>query len=68
MDEELILRVSLTTVRDIHAVAVLREGQVVGHIPYNLQLALTVKLFLRREVNKRFVEVNGARVNGLAMA
>ena len=47
--------------RDVHAVAVLREGQVVGYIPYNL--APTVELFLRREVNKGFVEVNGARVN-----
>ena len=47
--------------RDVHAVAVLREGQVVDHIPYNL--APTVELFLRREVNKGFVEVNGARVN-----
>ena len=46
---------------DVHAVAVLREGQVVGHIPYNL--APTVELFLRREVNKGFVEVSGARVN-----
>ena len=47
--------------RDVHAVAALRERQVVGHIPYNL--APTVELFLRREVNKGFVEVNGARVN-----
>ena len=47
--------------RDVHAVAALREGQVVGHIPYNL--GPTVELFLRREVNKGFVEVNGARVN-----
>ena len=37
--------------------AVLRKG----HIPYNL--APTVELFLRREVNKECVEVNGARVN-----
>ena len=50
--------------RDIHAVAVLREGKVVGHISYNQ--APTAELFLRREVNKGFVEVNGARVNGLA--
>ena len=28
--------------RDVHAVALLREGQVVGHIPYNL--APTVEL------------------------
>ena len=43
--------------RDVHAVAVLREGQVGGHIPYNL--APTVELFLRRDVksiNEGFVE------------
>ena len=50
--------------RDVHAVAVLREGKVVSHIPYNL--APTVELFLRREVNKGFVAVNGARVNPMA--
>ena len=53
-------RESLTTVETF------MQGQVVGHIPYNL--APTVELFLRREVNKRFVELNGARVNGLAIA
>ena len=43
------------------AVAVISDGEVVGHIPYNV--ASTVSLFLRRAVNKAFVEVTGERVN-----
>ena len=33
----------------------------VGHIPYNL--APKISAFLRRDVNKAFAEVTGARVN-----
>ena len=46
---------------DVHAVAVLKDGQVVGHIPYNL--APIVEMFLRRDCNKGFAEVTGARIN-----
>ena len=47
--------------QDTHAVAVLKEGQVVGHIPYNL--APTIEMFLRRDANKGFAVVTGARTN-----
>ena len=50
-----------TNILDGHAVAVCNESQVVGHIPYNL--APTISAFLRRDVNKAFAEVTGARVN-----
>ena len=46
---------------DIHAVAVLEDNLVVGHIPYNL--APIVERFLRREVNKGFAEITGNKVN-----
>ena len=46
---------------DVHAVAVYYENQVVVHVPYNL--APTVCTFLRRDVNKRFAEVTGDKVN-----
>ena len=46
---------------DSHAVAVLNEDVIVGHMPYNL--APIVERFLRREVNKGFAEVTGNRVN-----
>ena len=46
---------------DKHAVAVLKDGQIVGHMPYNL--APTVSQFLRRDINKGFAEVTGGKVN-----
>ena len=46
---------------DSHAVAVLNEETIVGHMPYNL--APIVERFLRREVNKGFTEVTGNKVN-----
>ena len=42
---------------DEHAVAVLKEREIVGHVPYNL--APTFSMFLRRKINKGFVEVTG---------
>jgi hypothetical protein len=47
--------------KDQHAVAVLREGEIVGHVPYNL--APAVSHFLRRDMNKAFAEVTGGKVN-----
>ena len=41
--------------------AVIRGGEVVGHIPCNM--ASVVPRFLRRDMNKAFVEVTGERVN-----
>ena len=43
---------------DSHAVAVLNEDVIVGHVPYNL--APVVEMFLRREV---IAEVTGSTVN-----
>ena len=43
------------------AVAVLQDGVIVGHVPFNL--ASRLFLFLRRDVNKAFVEVTGEKVN-----
>ena len=46
---------------DRNAVAVMKEGRVVGHVPFNL--APIISLFLRRDVNKAFVRVTGGKVN-----
>ena len=46
---------------DVHAVAVLDEDVVVGHVPYNI--APIIERFLRREVNTGFVEITGGKVN-----
>ena len=43
------------------AVAIIKDGIVVGHVPYNL--APTFSQFLKREFNKATVEVTGDRVN-----
>ena len=46
---------------DRNAVEVMREGRVVGHVPFNL--APIISLFLRRSVNKAFARVIGEKVN-----
>ena len=46
---------------DINTVAVMKEGQIVGHVPFNL--APIISLFLRRDVNKSFARVTGGKVN-----
>ena len=43
---------------DSNAVAVMKEGQIIGHVPFNL-----APLFLRRDVNKPFARVAGEKVN-----
>ncbi len=55
MGEVLLLKREPDNVRDNCAVAVLKEGQVVGHIPYNISATAYY--------NKAFVEVTGDRVN-----
>ena len=57
----LILKREPDNAKDVHAVAVLKDGQVVGHIPYNL--SPTIEMFLRRDSNKGFAEVTGTKVN-----
>ena len=59
--EMLILKSESNNPIDVHAVAVLQEGQIVGHQSYNL--ALTIKLFLQRVVDKGFAAVTGPKVN-----
>ena len=43
------------------AVAIYKEGDVVGHVPYNISSLLSN--FLKRECNKGCVEVTGSHVN-----
>ena len=46
---------------DRNAVAVMKEGQTVGHVPFNLPPIIS--LFLRRDVNKAFARVTGGKEN-----
>ena len=50
-----------TNATDKLAVAVIKSGDVVGHVPYNL--APTLSQFLRRDFNKAVATVTGDRVN-----
>ena len=59
--ETLILKREHENPIDVHAVAVIKEREVVGHMPYTL--AATAELFLRRDVNKGFAVVTGLKVN-----
>ena len=61
INETLILKREPTNVADRSAVAVYREDQVVGHVPYNL--APYLSNFLKRDVNKAFAKVVGDKVN-----
>ena len=47
-DEMLILNREPTNVADRNAVAVFKEDQVVGHVPFNL--APSISLFLKRDI------------------
>ena len=59
--EVLNLRREPTNEKDMSAVAIHKEGDVVGHVPYNISSLLSN--FLKRECNKGFVEVTGSHVN-----
>lgn len=59
--ETLLLKREPTNVKDRSAVAVMKETEVVGHVPYNISSA--VSMFLRRDCNKGFAEVTGNSVN-----
>ena len=59
--EVLLVKPEPTNEKDANAVAVLKEDSVVGHVPRNLSSKLFH--FLRRDVNKAFVEVTGPKVN-----
>ena len=59
--QELLLKRQPTNDHYVHAVAVYCDGQIVGHVPYNLAPILSA--FLRRDVNKGFAEVTGDELN-----
>ena len=46
---------------DDDAVAIMKDGEVVGHVPFNL--TRPISQFLQRDVNVGFVEVTGEKVN-----
>jgi hypothetical protein len=46
---------------DVSAVAVCKENDIVGHVPFNI--SSLISQFLRRDCNKGFAEVTGPRVN-----
>ena len=53
--QELILKPEPSNYKDKHAVAVLKDDVIVGHVLYNI--APCLPQFLRREVSKAFAEV-----------
>ena len=59
--EEFVLRREPGNIKDISAVAVQKDGETIGHIPFNISSA--VSHFLRREFKKGFAEVSGEKVN-----
>ena len=50
-----------TNTMDASAVAVCKENEIVGHVPFNI--SSLISQFLRRDCNKGFAEVTGPRVN-----
>ena len=60
-DEMLILKREPANVADRNAVAVYKDDQVVGHVPFNL--APSISHFLKRDINKAFAKVDGEKVN-----
>ena len=57
LNEELVLKGEPTNDRDPNAVAVKKEYNIVGHVPFNL--APFVSAFLRRDKNSGFAKVVG---------
>ena len=60
MGEILVVKVERTNRHDIHAVAIYRDAEIVGHVPYNL--ASRMSAFFMRD-NKAFAEITEAKVN-----
>ena len=48
-------------IKDKYAVSVMKDGLVVGHVPYNL--APRTSQFLKRDINKAFDEVKSKPIN-----
>ena len=42
--------------------AIYKDAEIVGHVPYNLYIAPRMSAFFMRE-NKAFAEITGAKVN-----
>ena len=61
LGQELILKPEPSNYKHKHAVAVLKDDVIVGHVLYNL--APRLSQFLRREVNKAFAEVTEEKEN-----
>ena len=59
--EILLLKRESTNPKDSLAVAVMKEDEIVGHVPYNITSMLSS--FLRRDCNKGFAEVTGNALN-----
>ena len=59
--ETLLSKREPTNLKDCSAVAVMKETEVVGHVPYNI--SSTLSMFLRRDSNKGFAKVTGDCVN-----
>ena len=57
----MILEREPNNIADLSAVAVKKEQEIVGHVPYNI--ASVISHFLSRDCNKGFVEVTGGAVN-----
>ena len=55
LGQELILKPEPSNYKDKHAVAVLKDGLIVGHVLYNL--APFLSQFLRREVNNHLLRL-----------
>ena len=53
------MKIESTNRYDIHAVAIYRDTEIVGHVPY---LAPRMSAFFMRE-DKAFAEITGAKVN-----
>ena len=59
--EMLLLRREPNNPKDKSAVVVVNDGEVVGHVPYNM--SNTVSQILKRDCNKVFAEVTGEKLN-----
>ena len=53
--EMLLLKQEPTNTMDVSAVAVCKENEIVGHVPFNI--SSLISQFLRRDCNKGFAEV-----------
>ena len=60
MGKILVVKIEPMNRHDLHAVAIYRDSEFVGHVPYNL--ATRMSAFFMRETNA-FAEITGPKVN-----